>query len=134
MCLMPESHELYCQLTRNLDDEKLLALDAHYREKCGNSVEWELHGIVMNEIHQRRKFRRQKLERSLWLASRRGRLTEAFKRWLISRRLWSSATCERKRPRSLIGRVLALVFESYQSSRRLAIETLPGRQTPLEQL
>jgi hypothetical protein len=29
MCLMPESHELYCQLTRNLDDEKLLALDAH---------------------------------------------------------------------------------------------------------
>jgi hypothetical protein len=97
-------------------------------------VEWELHGIVMNEIHQRRKFRRQKLERSLWLASRRGRLTEAIKRWLIRHRLWSSATCERKRPRSLIGRVLVLVFESYQSSRQLAIETLPGRQTPLEQL
>ena len=34
----------------------------------------------------------------------------------------------------LPGRMLALVFESYQSSRQLAIETLPGRQTPLEQL
>ena len=134
MCLAPESHELYCQLTRNLDDEKLLALDAYYRQNSRTSVDWELHGIVMGEIHQRRKFRRQKLERSLWLASRRGRLTEAIKRWLIRRRLWSSATCERQRPRSLIGRVLALVFESYQSSRQLAIETLPGRQTPLEQL
>ena len=89
MCLTPESNKHYCQLTRNLDDEKLLALDANYREKCGNSVEWELHGIVMNEIHQRRQFRRQKLERSLWLASRRGLLIEAIKRWLISRRLWS---------------------------------------------
>ena len=134
MCLMPESHEHFCQLARNVDDEKLVELDAYYRQNSRTSVDWELHGIVMGEIHQRRKFRRQKLERSLWLASRRGRLTEAFKRWLISRRLWSSATCERQRPRSLIGRVLALVFESYQSSRQLAIETLPGRQTPLEQL
>ena len=131
---MPESHEHFCQLARNVDDEKLVELDAYYRQNSRTSVDWELHGIVMNEIHQRRQFRRQKLERSLWLASRRGRLTEAIKRWLISRRLWSSATCERQRPRSLIGRVLALVFESYQSSRQLAIETLPGRQTPLEQL
>ena len=134
MCLTPESHEQYCQFALNLADEKLLELDAHYREKCGNSVEWELHGIVMNEIHQRRESRRRQLERSLWLASRRGRCVEAFKRWLISRRLWSSATRECKRPRSFIGRGLLLVFESYQSSRRLAIETLPGRQTPLEQL
>jgi hypothetical protein len=131
---MPESHEHFCQLARNVDDEKLVELDAYYRQNSRTSVDWELHGIVMNEIHQRRQFRRQKLERSLWLASRRGRLIEAIKRWLISRRLWSSATSERKRPRSFIGRVLVLVWESYQSSRRLAIETLPGRQTPLEQL
>jgi len=134
MCLTPESHEQYCQFALNLADEKLLELDAHYREKCGNSVEWELHGIVMNEIHQRRQSRRRQLERSLWLASRRGRCVEAIKRWLISCGLWSSAAPERKRPHSLIGRGLLLVFESYQSSRRLAIETLPGRQTPLEQL
>ena len=131
---MPESHEHFCQLARNVDDEKLVELDAYYRQNSRTSVDWELHGIVMNEIHQRRQLRRQKLERSLWLASRRGRLIEAIKRWLISRRLWSSATSERKRPRSFIGRVLVLVWESYQSSRRLAIETLPGRQTPLEQL
>ena len=134
MCLMPESHERFCQLARNLDDEKLVELDAYYRQNSRTSVDWELHGIVMGEIHQRRQFRRQQLERSLWLASRRGRLIEAIKRWLISRRLWSSATRERKRPRSFIGQVLVLVWESYQSSRRLAIETLPGRQTPLEQL
>ena len=84
---MPESHEQYCQLARNLDDEKLLELDAHYRQNSETSVDWELHGIVMGEIHQRREFRRRQLERSLWLASRRGRFIEAIKRWLISRGL-----------------------------------------------
>ena len=134
MCLLPESHEHYCQLARNLEDEKLLELDAHYRQNSRSSVDWELNGIVMGEIHQRREFRRQQLERSLWLASRRGRFMEAIKRWLISRGLWSSATRERKHPRSLIGRLWVLIWQSYRSSRRLAINTLPGRQTPLEQL
>ena len=131
---MPESHEEYCRLARNLDEEQLLELDSQYREKCGTSVDWQLHGIVMGEIHQRREFRRQQLERSLWLASRRGRFMEAIKRWLISRGLWSSAAAERKGPRSLVGRLWVLIWQSYRSSRRLAINTLPGRQTPLEQL
>ena len=134
MCLLPESHEHYCQLARNLEDEKLLELDAHYRQNSRSSVDWELHGIVMGEIHQRHEFRRQQLERSLWLASRRGRFMEAIKRWLISRGLWSSAARERKHPHSLIGRLLVVFWQSYRSSRRLAINTLPGRQTPLEQL
>lgn len=134
MCLLPESHEHYCQLARNLDDDKLLELDAHYRQHSRSSVDWELHGIVMGEIHQRHEFRRKQLERSLWLASRRGRFLEAIKRWLISRGLWSSAARERKRPRSLIGRLVVVLWQSYRSSRRLAINTLPGRQTPLEQL
>lgn len=134
MCLTPESHEQYCQLAQNLDDEKLLELDAHYRQKCGNSVEWELHGIVMDEIHQRREFRRRQLERSLWLASRCGRCIEAIKRWLISCGLWSSAVPERKRPRSLIEQILIVAWKTHRGSRGLAINTLPGRQTPLEQL
>ena len=134
MCLLPESHEHFCQLARNLDDEKLLELDAHYRQNTTTSADWELHGIVMSEIHQRREFRRQQLERALWLASRRGRFMEAIKRWLISRGLWSSAARERKRPRSLIGQILVVFWQSYRSSRKLSINTLPGRQTPLEQL
>ena len=134
MCLLPESHEHFCQLARNLDDEKLLELDAHYRQNTTTSADWELHGIVMSEIHQRREFRRLQLERSLWLASRRGRFIEAIKRWLISRGLWSSAARERKRPRSLIGQILVVFWQSYRSSRKLSINTLPGRQTPLEQL
>jgi hypothetical protein len=28
MCLTPESNKHHCQLTRNLDDEKLLEVDA----------------------------------------------------------------------------------------------------------
>jgi hypothetical protein len=134
MCLTPESHDQYCQLARNLDDEKLLELDAHYRQNSGTSVDWELHGIVMGEIHQRREFRRQQLERSLWLASRRGRFIEAIKRWLISRGLWSSADRGRRPLLSLIGRRLGVLWPSSRSTRRLAINTLPGRQTPLEQL
>ena len=47
MCLLPESHEHYCQLARNLEDEKLLELDAHYRQNSRSSVDWELHGIVI---------------------------------------------------------------------------------------
>jgi hypothetical protein len=121
-------------MARNFDDEKLLELDAYYRQKTGTSVEWQLHGIVMGEIHYRHEFRRQQLERSLWLASHRGRCTEALKRWLCRRRLWSSATRARKLPRSLIGRALVLAWQSKLNSRRLAIDTLPGRQTPLEQL
>ena len=132
MCLMPESHEQYCQLARNLDDEKLLELDAHYRQNTRTSVDWELHGIVMDEIRQRREFRRRQLERSLWLTSRCGRFVEAIKRWLIRQGLWSSAVAERKR--SLVGRLLVLIWQNHRSSRRLFINTLPGRQTPLDQL
>jgi hypothetical protein len=88
----------------------------------------------MGEIHQRREFRRQQLERSFWLASRRGRFIEAIKRWLISRGLWSSADRGRRPLLSLIGRRLGVLWPSSRSTRRLAINTLPGRQTPLEQL
>ena len=134
MCLTPEARDHYWQLARNFDDDKLLELDAHYRQTIGTSEDWELHSIVMCEIHQRREFRRQQLERSLWLASRRGRLLEAIKRWLVRHGLWSSARRELKPPRSLVGRILLLVWQSYWSSKRLSINTLPGHQTPLEQL
>lgn len=131
---MPESHEHFCQLARTLDDDKLLELDAHYRQNSRTSVDWELHGIVMGEIHQRREFRRQQLERSLWLSSHRGRFMEGIKRWLISRGLWSSAARERTHTHSLIGRLLVVFCQSYRSSRKLSINSLPGRQTPVEQL
>jgi hypothetical protein len=131
---MPESHEEYCRLARNLDEEQLLELDSQYREKCGTSVDWQLHGIVMHEIHRRRELQRQRLERALWLATRRGRFFEAIKRWLISRGLWSSAAREPRRPRSLIGRLVVLLWQSDRGRRGLVINTLPGRQTPLEQL
>jgi hypothetical protein len=134
MCLTSEGHNHYYRLTRNLDDEKLLDLDAFYRQNCGTSVDWELHGMVLAEIHRRRQFRRGQLKRSLWLSSRRGQFIEALKRWLISRGLWSSAAQERKRPRSLIDRLLILLWQNLRSSRALTINTLPGRQTPLEQL
>jgi hypothetical protein len=134
MCLTPESHARFSQLARNLDDEKFLELDASYRKESRTSVEWELHGIVMNEIHQRRKFRRNRLERSLWLSTRRGRFIEAVKGWLIDRGLWSSAVPADIHTPSLVNRVLMLLWGSSRRSQRLSIDTLPGRQTPLEQL
>ena len=131
---MPESRKQFCQLARNLDDEKLLELDAHYRQNSRTSIDWELHGIVMDEIQQRREFRQRQLERSLWLSSRRGRFVEAMKHWLIRQGLWSSATADHKRPHIVVGRLVVLFWRFHRSSRRLAINTLPGRQPPLEQL
>ena len=125
---------MFCQRARNLDDEKLLELDTYYRQNSRTSVDWELHGIVMGEIHERRELRRQQLARALWLSTRRGRLVEAVKSWLISRGMWSSAPRVRKEPRFLLGRLLVVFWQSYRSSRRVVINTLPGRQTPLERL
>ena len=134
MCLTPESHARFSQLARNLDDEKLLELDASYRKESRTSVDWQLHGIVMNEIHQRRKFRRNRLERSLWLSSRRGRFMEAVKHWLTTRGLCSSALPEDIHSPSLISRFWTVLLGSRRRSQRLSINTLPGRQTSLEQL
>ena len=131
---MPESRKHYCQLARNLDDEKLLELDAHYRQNSRTSVDWELHGIVRGEIQRRSEFRQRQLERSLWLSSRRGRFVESMKRWLIRQGLWSSAVADHKRPHIVVGRLVVLFGRFHRNSRRLAIHTLPGRQRPLEQL
>ena len=134
MCLLPEAREEYCRRARNLDDAKLLELDAYYRQNSPTSVHWQLHGIVMMEIHRRRDFRRRQLERALWLSSRRGRFIEAIKRWLISRGLWSSAVRERKQPPGLIVNVFVILWRFYRIRKQWTISSLPRNLTPLDQL
>jgi hypothetical protein len=94
MCLSPESHEDFTRLAREMDDERLQAVDHHYRVELGlgcNTVEMELHSIVIRELEIRRQERIRRFRRSLWLSSRRGRFVEAIKRWLVHRGLWNSS-------------------------------------------
>jgi hypothetical protein len=94
MCLSPESHEDFTRLAREMDDERLQAVDHHYRVERGlacNTIEMELHSIVIRELEIRRQERIRRFKRSLWLSRRRGRFVEAIKRWLVQRGLWSSS-------------------------------------------
>ena len=94
MCLEEQDLEYFFQLNRNLDDERLFNLDAYYRDlqtKEFTSVDEELHGMVKSEIKIRRDSRVQRLNRELWLSSRRGKIIEAIKRYLVRRGAWSSA-------------------------------------------
>jgi hypothetical protein len=108
MCLSPEDYETYSQLARNLEDEKLLALDAHYHQNTTNKWDMQLHSIVQLEISSRREFRQKQLEHCLWLSTRRGRFQEAIKRWLIRRGIWSSAMPKIPLPLIVLWRVLRL--------------------------
>jgi hypothetical protein len=99
---------MYSRLARNLEDEKLLALDAHYHQSTTNTWDMQLHSIVQLEISSRRKFRQKQLEHCLWLSIRRGRLLESIKRWLIRRGIWSSATLKIPLPLIVLWRVLRL--------------------------
>jgi hypothetical protein len=108
MCLSPEDYETYSQLARNLADEKLLALDAHYHQNTTNTWDMQLHSIVQLEICSRREFRQKQLEHCLWLSTRRGRFQEAIKRWLIRRGIWSSAMPKIPLPLIVLWRVLRL--------------------------
>ena len=94
MCLSNDAHAAYSRLARAMDDEQLEELDRYYREDLGRgctTVDLELHGIVRCELEDRREQRIRRFERSLWLSSRRGRLVEAIRHWLVRRGLWSSA-------------------------------------------
>lgn len=94
MCLEGQDVEYFSRLNRSLDDEKLSRLDAYYCDllsKRFTSIDEELHDMVKSEIKARRDSRVQKLRRGLWLSSRRGRIIEAIKRFLVRRGAWSSA-------------------------------------------
>jgi len=91
MCLSDEGRSLYLRLAREMDDERLQALDRKYQSESRNTVDFELHNIVLWEIARRHDQRLRQLKRSLWLSSRHGRCVEAMKRWLVRNRLWSSA-------------------------------------------
>ena len=131
MCLSRKGYERYCRLARNLDDEKLLELDAYYRYNTSNTVEQQLHSIVSGEIRTRRLTRQRQLERCYWISSRRGRVLEAIKRWLIRHRLWSSALSRRPQPLDgclLVG-MLRLLVQISSSKNRAAIAPLPGSRS-----
>ncbi|MEY4825085.1 MAG: hypothetical protein RLZZ430_735 [Cyanobacteriota bacterium] len=95
MCLTPEGRESYSLKARDTDDSKLHELNLYYRQKVCTTVDWELHNIVRNEINYRHESKMNQeidnrdiskvvqLERSLWLSSKRGRLVETIKRWLV---------------------------------------------------
>jgi len=91
MCLTEEGRSLYLRLAREMDDERLQALDRKYQSESRNTVDFELHNIVLWEIARRHDQRVRQLKRSLWLSSRHGRCVEAVRRWLVRNRLWSSA-------------------------------------------
>ena len=95
MCLTPEGRESYSLKARDMDDSKLHELNLYYRQKVCTTVDWELHNIVLNEIDYRHESKMNQeidnrqiskvvhLERSLWLSSKRGRLVETIKSWLV---------------------------------------------------
>jgi hypothetical protein len=94
MCLSDEAREEYWRLAEAMDDERLEGLDRYYREdvgRGGTTVDVELHFIVTSELANRREQRIRRLKRALWLSTRRGRLVEAVRQWLVRHRLWSSA-------------------------------------------
>ena len=83
MCLSPEGRRDFVDYLYGLDDEELSALAKEYRELADiicNTVHNELRHMVMHEYEQRRQSKIIKLNRAMWLSSRRGRLIEKVKK------------------------------------------------------
>ena len=133
MCLTGESHSYFCKLAIEMEDEKLLSLDKYYRNRIGTSVDWQLHGIVMREIHRRRQEKREKLEIALWHSSKRGKAFRMLKRKLIRWGLYSSANQDGLNDDSIPIKVILRLLK-FPRQKDVLIWTLPGRQTPLSSL
>ena len=133
MCLTADSHNAFVKRAMELEDEKLLSLDEYYRNKIGNSAEWQLHGIVMYEIHRRREEKRMKLEIALWNSSRRGKVFEMIKNKFISLGWYSSKSNTALKDDSFVIRSL-LKLLNFPVEKEISIMTLPRRQTPLVEL
>ena len=133
MCLTADSHNAFVKRAMELEDEKLLSLDEYYRNKIGNSAEWQLHGIVMYEIHRRRQEKRMKLEIALWNTSRRGKVFEMIKNKFISLGWYSSKSNTALKDDSFFIKSL-LKLLNFPVEKEISIMTLPRRQTPLVEL
>jgi hypothetical protein len=82
MCLSPEGRRDFIDYLYGLEDEELSALAKEYRDLADiicNTVDNELRHMVMHEYEQRRQSKILKLNRAMWLSSRRGRLIEKVK-------------------------------------------------------
>jgi len=82
MCLSPEGRRDFIDYLYGLEDEELSALSKEYRELADiicNTVDNELRHMVMQEYEQRRQSKILKLNRAMWLSSRKGRLIEKTK-------------------------------------------------------
>jgi len=133
MCLNAEAHNHFIELARALENEKLLELDKHYRNRSGTSVEWELHGIVMCEIHRRRQEKRDQLEIALWHSSKRGKAFQLLKQKLINLGIYNPTNNIDSRGKSLLLRIILRLF-NFPQQKMISIWTLPGKQTALESL
>jgi len=86
MCLSTESRQDFVDYLYGLEEEELSALAKEYRELAAiicNTVDNELRHMVMHEYEQRRQSKILKLNRAMWLSSRRGRLIEKVKKFAI---------------------------------------------------
>ena len=133
MCLTADSHKQFVELARAFENEKLLELDKYYRNRIGTSAEWELHGIVMYEIHRRRQEKRNKLEIELWLSSKRGKAFQFLKQQLIKVGIYKPKNDIDLKDKSLLVRLFLRLF-NFPQKKMIAILTLPGKQTALESL
>ncbi len=82
MCLSPESRGDFIDYLYGLEEDELSALAEEFRELAGiicNTVHNELRYMVMHEYEQRRQRKICKLNRAMWLSSRRGRMIEKVK-------------------------------------------------------
>jgi hypothetical protein len=83
MCLSLESCEKFIDYLYGLEDEELSTLAKEYRDEAGiiyNTIDDELRHMVMHEYEQRRQRKIRRLNRVMWLSSRRGRLIEKVKK------------------------------------------------------
>ena len=83
MCLSLESYEEFIDYLYGLEDDELSALAKEYRAEAGtihDTVHVELRHMVMHEYEQRRQRTIRRLNRAMWLSSRRGRGIEKVKK------------------------------------------------------
>ena len=82
MCLSLESYGEFIDYLYGLEDDELSALAKEYRAEAGtihDTVHVELRHMVMHEYEQRRQRTIRRLNRAMWLSSRRGRMIEKVK-------------------------------------------------------
>ncbi|WP_320674001.1 hypothetical protein [Prochlorococcus sp. MIT 1341] len=110
MCIRRKGVLQLENLFERLDDQELRQLAWVYMRRERTTADQHLRNIIGGEILHRRNEKVSKLNRDLWLSTRRGKVVEAIKRRLVRWGVWSSSKSREEKTSNLFFSLVKAFF------------------------